>query len=89
MTTNGALPADTEPGLAPGGLFVRLTTSTGEVLIERPMYDPDTAEAQATADLAVAEEWIVAHPGSTVLNHVYDGDTGECYSAFRVEDREQ
>ena len=62
--------------LAPGGLFVRVETSSDVLLDCRPMTNADAAGGLALNDRDLALSWIDAHPDEHVHIHVYDGDTG-------------
>ena len=72
-------------GLAPGGIFVHLTTSNGEVLIAAPMTALDSAQKISARHLSRALAWLTAHPGSQVRMCAYDGDTGELMTQWELD----
>lgn len=71
-----------EPGLNPGGLWVRLCTDDGELLTEHAISDDDALESVADADGDLAGR--VASRGVVVRNFFYDGDSGRCIATAIV-----
>lgn len=79
------MPPPLPVGIAPDGVYLRLVTTTGEVLGERSLRGEDTGcpcdECNdfelPEPERALIDDWLQMHPDEKVALHLFDGDTGE------------
>jgi hypothetical protein len=75
MEIRGVFLPNVGPGLAPGGLWLRLCTED-RIVFERAILETDPAAAFAAADAELTSEQV--RPGERAWLYFYDGDSGEC-----------